>query len=103
MRRHTILAAITIAAGTGALAACAEPPAPPPAKSDTVSYKLRDHTGTTADHTAPRTEPQVIYYTKDQVHPAGVSDPVADRAAAVVFGITPLGLGADPNTFPAGK
>ncbi|GEM_PF-6491913 len=98
MCRHIVLAAVAAAALTG----CAEPPAPA-AQPESVSYKLRDHTGATADHLAPRTEPQMIYYTKDQVHPAGLSDPVIDRAAAVLFGVTPLGGGADPNTFPTRK
>ena len=98
MRRHIVLVAVVAAAVT----ACAEPPAPT-AQPETVSYKLRDHTGTTADHVAPRTEPQMIYYTKDQVHPDGLSDPVSDRAAAVLFGVLPLGAGADPNTFPTRK
>lgn len=94
--RHSIF----LAAVAAALTACAEPPAPAAAKPDTVSYRLRDHTGATTDRLAPRTEPQAIYYTRDQVHPAGLSDPVTDRAAAVVFGAMPLGAAADPNTFP---
>lgn len=96
--RHLIFVAVAAAA---ALSACAEPSPPAPTTPQgIVSYKLRDHTGATEDHSASRTERQTIYYTKDQLHPDGLSDPVLDRAAAIVFSVTPFGIGADPQTIP---
>jgi hypothetical protein len=81
------------------LAACAEAPVPAPAPTG-VSYKLRDHQGTVADHATARTQPRPVIYTRTQVHPEGLSDPVTDRIAAEVLSLTPFGLSTTPETFP---
>lgn len=96
--RRLISAALLAAAVT----ACAKSPAPA-GKSDTVSYQLRDHTGTPVTHSAPRTEPQPVIYTTHHVHPPGTSNPVADRAAAVFLGAVTLGVAADPESSPPKK
>lgn len=82
-----------------ALAACAESTAPQ-VQFDQVTWLLRDASGTTQLLSGPRTEPQPVIYTTHHVHPEGVSDPVSDRAAALVLGIGTLGVAADPHSGP---
>lgn len=93
MRRFVAVAILA------ALAACTETSAPhaPQVSFDQVNWLLRDANGTTVLLSGPRTEPQPVIYTTHHVHPDGVSDPVSDRAAAVIFGIGTLGVAADPD------